>query len=114
MIEGFKREAGEEAQSGCDELGCVGECREPGVVIALVSDGSAKPQCAVMGCPGQRGQTSPAALSQTVKMKSILGASGEANSSQLLLRMPAVSQPRLCRVFTARGLTVPDGELPAL
>jgi hypothetical protein len=35
--------------------------------------------------PGQMGQTPFAALSQTVNTKSILGASGLANSSQLLL-----------------------------
>ena len=33
--------------------------------------GSSIPQCAVIGLPGQIGQVSPAALSQTVKMKSI-------------------------------------------
>jgi toxin YhaV len=48
--------------------------------------GSSKPQCAEIGCPGHTGQTSPAALSQTVRMKSSCGASGWANSSQLLLR----------------------------
>ena len=47
------------------------------------------PQCAVMGLPGHIGQTSPAALSQTVKMKSRWGAPGAANSSQLLLRSPS-------------------------
>ena len=52
--------------------------------------GSGTPQCAVMGCPGQSGQISLAALSQTVKTKCIAGAPGRANSSQLLLRRPAV------------------------
>jgi hypothetical protein len=33
-------------------------------------------QCAVMGCPGHKGQTSFAALSQTVKTKSSDGESG--------------------------------------
>ena len=42
--------------------------------------------------PGQTGQTSPAALSQTVKMKSSRGAPGVANSSQLLLRRPSVGK----------------------
>jgi hypothetical protein len=42
------------------------------------------PQCAVIGCPGHTGQLSPAALSQTVKTKSITGASGTANSCQIL------------------------------
>ncbi len=48
------------------------------------------PQCAVIGWPGHTGQLSPAALSQTVKTKSITGASGEANSCQLFERMPSV------------------------
>ena len=39
------------------------------------------PQCAVIGWPGQIGQTSFAALSQTVKTKSSSGAPGAANSS---------------------------------
>ena len=48
-------------------------------------EGSGKPQCAVTGAPGQYGQASPAALSQTVMTKSIFGGSGAANTSQLLL-----------------------------
>src|SRR5690606_9730643 len=36
--------------------------------------GSGTPQWAVTGCPGQTGQASPAALSQTVMMKSSSGA----------------------------------------
>jgi hypothetical protein len=44
--------------------------------------GSGTPQCAVIGCPGHTGQTSLAALSQTVKTKSRAGAPGSANSSQ--------------------------------
>ena len=54
--------------------------------VPRTCDGSGKPQCAVAGLPGQIGHTSPAALSQTVTMKSILGALGKPNSSQLLLR----------------------------
>ena len=50
------------------------------------------PQCAVMGWPGQTGQISLAALSQTVKTKFILGASGFANSLQLLLRNPSAGK----------------------
>src|ERR1700737_2450562 len=46
--------------------------------------GSGIPQCVVLGCPGQTGQASLAALSQTVNTKSIRGAPGGANSSQLL------------------------------
>ena len=48
------------------------------------------PQCAVIGWPGQIGQDSPAALSQTVKTKSITGASARANSSQLFKRKSSV------------------------
>src|SRR5580692_5419834 len=47
------------------------EGRDPLVTSAW----SATPQCAVTGWPGQTGQTSAAALSQTVKMKSNCGAS---------------------------------------
>src|SRR6202030_3246695 len=54
--------------------------------------GSGIPQCAVIGCPGQYGHTSPAALSHTVKTKSRGGAPGAANSSQLLLRSPSVGR----------------------
>ena len=64
--------------------------------------------------PGQYGQASPAALSQTVMMKSSCGASAPANTSQLLLDMPLVSQPRACKVSIASGLTRPIGWLPAL
>ena len=50
------------------------------------------PQCAVIGLPGQIGQTSPAAWSQTVITKSICGSvRRKRNSSQLLLRNPDVS-----------------------
>ena len=52
--------------------------------------GSLMPQCAVMGWPGQIGQASVAALSQTVKTKSMCGASGSENSRQSLLRNPSV------------------------
>ena len=55
--------------------------------------GSGTPQCAVIGWPGQTGQTSFAALSQTVNTKSSGGAPGAANSSQLLERKPSVGKP---------------------
>jgi hypothetical protein len=48
------------------------------------------PQCAVIGWPGHGGQTSLAALSQTVITKSITGESWSANPSQLLERRPSV------------------------
>ncbi len=44
------------------------------------------PQCAVTGWPGQTGQVSAAAESQTVNTKSIEGAPGAENSSQPLDR----------------------------
>ena len=44
----------------------------------------------VTGWPGQYGQASPAALSQTVNTKSITGASGPANSSQDFERSPSM------------------------
>ena len=49
------------------------------------------PQCAVIGWPGQTGQASPAALSQTVNTKSSAGAPGLANSSHDFERKPDVS-----------------------
>src|SRR6201995_4896326 len=72
------------------------------------------PQCAVIGWPGQRGQTSWAALSQTVKTKSVRGAVGRENSTQDLLRRPSTAMPaeRSCRM--APGRTEPEGWLPAL
>ena len=72
------------------------------------------PQCAVMGLPGQTGQASPAALSQTVKMKSNFGASGLANSSQDFERKCDTSNPRPRNSVSVFGLTWPLGWLPAL
>src|SRR3546814_1531618 len=72
------------------------------------------PQCAVIGWPIHTGQVSPAALSQTVKIKSNCGASGAANSSQLFERMPAMSKPSPFRTDSAIGWTAPLGWLPAL
>ena len=43
--------------------------------VPVAAAGSGTPQCALMGWPGQVGQTSAAALSQTVKTKSMCGAS---------------------------------------
>src|ERR1700722_682809 len=60
------------------------------------------------------GQTSFAALSQTVKTKFICGASGLENSSQLLLRAFSVGRLAACSCFRASGRTVPVGMLPAL
>ena len=44
------------------------------ISLPSTAAGSGTPQCAVIGWPGQAGQASPAASSQTVKMKSICGA----------------------------------------
>jgi hypothetical protein len=49
------------------------------------------PQCAVIGWPGQNGQVSPAALSQTVKTKSSGGAPATANSFHDFERSSEVS-----------------------
>jgi len=62
-----------------------------------------KLQCAVIGWPGQTGQTSPAAASQTVMTKSILGASSLANSSQLFERKPAVGRWAIRSVSSVKG-----------
>jgi hypothetical protein len=66
-------------------------------------------QCAVMGCPGHKGQTSFAALSQTVKTKSSDGASGLENSSQDLLRKFSVLKPAFSIWLRASGRTEPEG-----
>ena len=67
------------------------------------------PQCAVMGWPGQMGQTSCAALSQTVKTKWSGGESGLENSSYDLLRGFAVLNPAFSICFRASGRTCPVG-----
>src|SRR5688500_17043827 len=71
------------------------------------------PQGAVTGLPGQMGQGSPAAASQTVKRNSRSAAPGAANSSQLLDRSPSVGKPRSRRISIAMGWTSPLGKLPA-
>ena len=81
---------------------------------SLDAAGSGTPQCAVIGCPGHTGQTSFAALSQTVKTKFITGASGLANSSHDLLRKPAVLRPRILDLPKRLRANLPDGWLPAL
>ena len=76
--------------------------------------GSGTPQCAVIGCPGQTGQTSFAALSQTVKTKSSFGAPGKENSSHVLLRNPSVGKCAISSCLKDSGRTLPVGRLPAL
>src|SRR6266700_3045409 len=80
----------------------------------FASAGSGTPQCAVIGCPGQTGHISCAALSQTVKTKFMCGAVGPANSSQLLLRKSLVDKCATSISLSASGRTTPDGWLPAL
>src|SRR5262249_45507961 len=70
-------------------------------------------QCAFAGCAGQTGQVPPAALSQTVKMKSMCGASGVANAVQLFETNPEVGNPRRVSSLSANGCTSPLGRLPA-
>jgi len=82
--------------------------------VPVAAAGSGTPQCAVTGWPGQTGQTSFAALSHTVKTKSIFGAVGFANSSQLLLRKSTVGSFAVSSIFSALGFTRPAGWLPAL
>ena len=57
--------------------------------VPSAGTGSGTPQCALIASPGQTGQLSLAASSQTVKTKSSNGALGVVNSSQLLERRPA-------------------------
>ena len=72
------------------------------------------PQWAVIGLPGQAGQTSPAAWSHTVKIKSITGAPERANSSQLLLRNPCVGSWWLFEHLESQWIHYATGALPAL
>src|SRR5262245_48781242 len=71
------------------------------------------PQWAVAGCPGHTGHVSPAALSHTVKMKSIRGASGVANTVQLFEAKPLVGSPKRSSSSSASRCTSPFGRLPA-
>ena len=57
----------------------------------------------LIGWPGQMGHVSLAASSQSVKTKSILGAFGTANSSQLLLRRPVVERWASSSCLSAPG-----------
>ena len=66
-----------------------------------IAAGSGIPQWALAGVPGQIGQTSPAALSQTVMTRSSGGAPAAANSSQLCERKPSVECPRSASSFRA-------------
>ena len=87
---------------------------ESALQAVLAAAGSGKPTCSLDGCPGQMGQTSPAALSQTVMTRSIRGAPGSANSSQDLDRRPSTECPFSLSTSMDSGLTAPAGRLPAL
>ena len=76
------RQTDEDADALVEHAERVGEGEVPLRLGALGLAGSGRPQCAVIGWPGQIGQTSFAASSQTVNTKSSFGASWLANSSQ--------------------------------
>ena len=82
--------------------------------VPTIDEGSGKPQCAVTGWPGHTGQTSAAALSQTVNTKSSLGASRRENSSHDFERNPSVGYLSWFNRSSAKGCTWPLGMLPAL
>src|SRR5260221_6014678 len=82
--------------------------------VPAAAAGSGTPQCAVTGLPGHTGQVSPAAWSQTVKTKSMTGASARANSSQDLLRACGSGMRSLSSSWSVSGCTSPLGKEPAL
>ena len=91
-VERRDRQGERAARCGCASIG-----RRPAKASRLSASvpsaaaGSGMPQCAVIGCPGQTGHSSPAAWSQTVKTKSIARRVRAANSSQLFERAKPVS-----------------------
>ena len=108
-LEGAERQGEKQADTAVeDDEGVVEGARVPWDV-PVTAAGSGIPQCAVMGWPGQTGQTSRAALSQTVKTKCMGGAPGAENSSQDLLRRPAVGMPESSSWRRASGRTLPEG-----
>jgi hypothetical protein len=91
-IERVDRQTREEFDSSFKLFQSLAEGKRLVGISAFNRRGVCNSQCAVIGFPGQTGQTSPAALSHTVKIKSIGGAPGAANSSQLLLRKPSAGR----------------------
>src|SRR5262249_35959637 len=81
--------------------------------VPVAAAGSGRPQCAVIGWPGQNGHVSPAALSQTVNTKSSGVAPGPLNSCQLFERKPLTSKLSLRSRSSVYGCTRPAGWLPA-
>lgn len=76
--------------------------------VPCTAAGSGIPQWAVIGCPGQCGHTSCAALSQTVKTKWRGGKSGCENSSHDLLRRLAVLRLAFSSSRIASGRMAPS------
>src|SRR6516162_5620665 len=114
-IEGFEPQASEEFDPGFERLVGITESLDFfRVRAAHSSEVRHAPQWVVTGFPGHTGQVSPAAWLQTVKTKSITGAPGLANSSQLLLRSRLVSRCAFSSRSSASGCTTPLGRLPAL
>jgi hypothetical protein len=113
-IEFVDRQRREELDAVSSALSASRNALRRSISVPSTAAGSGTPQCAVIGLPGHTGQTSPAAWSQTVNTKSITGASGRTNSSQLLLRSPSVRKPSFSSSSTASGCTLPLGKLPAL
>jgi len=85
-VESCQRQTKKQADAAVENEERFAESRSTSAALPRTTAGSGTPQWAVIGCPGQTGQTSCAALSQTVKTKSSFGESGFANSSQDLLR----------------------------
>src|SRR6202051_1191392 len=87
-----ERKAEKQTDSALEHKKASRKARSTSASVPRTAAGSGTPQWAVMGWPGHTGQTSLAALSQTVKTKSSFGASGRENSSQPLLRRPLVGK----------------------
>jgi hypothetical protein len=104
-----KRQAHEDADALIEHAETIGEGERLRGFRSLCLAGSAKPQWAVMGWPGQMGQASLAASSQTVNTKSSCGASGPANWSQDLERSFEMSKFDLRSTASASGLTASLG-----
>jgi hypothetical protein len=88
LAELLDRKSKEQADPPVEDEECVTVSTLNVSCSAFNSGGIGNAQMGSHWLPGQTGQTSFAALSQTVKTKSSLGESGFANSSQGLLRAP--------------------------